>query len=459
MMRYWGVVFCFCLWGWGVQGQPEVALKQLLETPGLNHAAIGISVKKVGDGTTVLAHQAGMALTPASVTKLLPTVFALQERGKDFRFKTRVGYTGKIQDGTLTGDLILVAAGDPTLESRYFPNHSLLSPIVTALEKAGIQRIDGSIRVEGALPGVNIPGSWTWEDVSNYYAALYLPFNYRDNTCFYHFQTGVAGTPAKLKEIVPALPGVKIVNEVTAAAGNRDDARVFGGPYSEVLCIRGTLPQNRTLFKVKGAIHRPAEVFVAELTDILKARGITVAKKKIEEQPRTEWLTLTSPELGEIVFHTNKASVNLFAEALGCQVAPADWPEKVGMLLKEAGIPAEGMILKDACGLSPMDAVPASVFTDLLVYADKVVGETLGRSLPVAGKDGGLSGYCIGATALKGRMQAKTGSMSGVRCLAGYLTTTGNERMAFTVLINHYTCTASQLQKAVGKFLQSLLSY
>ncbi len=117
------------------------------------------------------------------------------------------------------------------------------------------------------------------------------------------------------------------------------------------------------------------------------------------------------------------------------------------------------MILKDACGLSPMDAVPASVFTDLLVYADKVVGETLGRSLPVAGKDGGLSGYCIGATALKGRMQAKTGSMSGVRCLAGYLTTTGNERMAFTVLINHYTCTASQLQKAVGKFLQSLLSY
>ena len=333
-----------------------------------------------------------------------------------------------------------------------------MNPIVTALEKAGIQRIEGSIRVEGALPGVDIPGTWTWEDVSNYYAALYLPFNYRDNTCFYHFQTGVAGTPAKLKEIVPALPGVKVVNEVTAAAGNRDDAWVFGGPYSEVLCIRGTLPQNRTLFKVKGAIHRPAEVFVAELTDKLKAGGIVVAKKEVGEQPRTEWLTLTSPELGEIVFHTNKASVNLFAEALGHLVAPVDWPEKAGILLQEAGISAEGVILKDACGLSPMDAVPASVFTDLLVYADKAVGEAFGRSLPVAGKDGGLSGYCVGATALKGRMQAKTGSMSGVRCLAGYLTTTGGERLAFAVLINHYTCTTSQLQKAVGKFLQSLLS-
>lgn len=209
MMRYWGVVFCFCLWGWGVQGQPEVALKQLLETPGLNHAAIGISVKKVGDGTTVLAHQAGMALTPASVTKLLPTVFALQERGKDFRFKTRVGYTGKIQDGTLTGDLILVAAGDPTLESRYFPNHSLLSPIVTALEKAGIQRIDGSIRVEGAITGSEYSGIVDLGRCFELLCSFVSPFNYRDNTCFYHFQTGVAGTPAKLKEIVPALPGAE----------------------------------------------------------------------------------------------------------------------------------------------------------------------------------------------------------------------------------------------------------
>lgn len=60
---------------------------------------------------------------------------------------------------------------------------------------------------------------------------------------------------------------------------------------------------------------------------------------------------------------------------------------------------------------------------------------------------------------MKGRMQAKIRVDVRVRCLAGYLTTTGNERMAFTVLINHYTCTASQLQKAVGKFLQSLLSY
>ena len=89
MMRYWGVVFCFCLWGWGVQGQPEVALKQLLETPGLNHAAIGISVKKVGDGTTVLAHQAGMALTPASVTKLLYLLY--RKEGKIFVLKPGSG--------------------------------------------------------------------------------------------------------------------------------------------------------------------------------------------------------------------------------------------------------------------------------------------------------------------------------------------------------------------------------
>lgn len=92
MMRYWGVVFCFCLWGWGVQGQPEVALKQLLETPGLNHAAIGISVKKVGDGTTVLAHQAGMALNSGLRDRNYCLLYLLyRKEGKIFVLKPGSG--------------------------------------------------------------------------------------------------------------------------------------------------------------------------------------------------------------------------------------------------------------------------------------------------------------------------------------------------------------------------------
>lgn len=440
----------------GVQGQENAALQELLATEGLGNAAVGISVKRVVDGTDVVAYHPAMALTPASVTKIIPTWFALQEKGADYRYRTVVYYTGEIKDGTLTGDITLKAGGDPTLDSRYFPHHSLVSALVNAIQKAGIRQINGKIRIEGAKAGTDIPGSWPWEDVSNYYGALYLPFNYRDNTYTLQLQSGAAGTPAKLVSVTPELPDVEVSCDVMASAVNKDNAWIFGGPFSSALHVRGTIPANRSAFKVKGAIHNPAAVFVHELSAELLKKGIRVEQNTSEGLPRTELITLYSPRLQEIVFHTNKVSVNLFAESLGVLTGGDDWQEKAKALFAAAGINAEGITLNDACGLSPMDAVPAGVFTDLLVYIGKQDNAAFLRSLPVAGVDGGLAGYCYSFPQLKNNMKAKTGSMSGVRCLAGYITRSNGEQLAFTVLINHYTCTVSQLQRAVGRFLAAV---
>ena len=447
----------WCLFCWVVQGQPETALQHLLDTEGLRHAAIGISVKRISDGREVVAYSSETALTPASVTKLLPTVWALQEKGANYRFSTSVYYTGTIDEGILSGDIVLQASGDPCPDSRYFPTCRLVRPLVEAIEKANIHRIVDNIWVEGALDGTDIPGSWPWEDVSNYYAALYLPFNYRDNTCILEFTTGRAGTPALLKSVIPVLPDIRIISEVKSDLRPADRAWIFGGPYSSQWIVKGTLPQNRASFQVKGAIHRPAAVFVHELTEELAKKGIEVKNGAGEASPRTTLFTLASPPLKEIVFHTNKASVNLFAEALGALVAGENWSEESVNWLAKNGIPADGAILKDACGLSPADAVPARVFTDLLIHAYRTLGETFVRSLPVGGVDGGLAGYCLQVPELKNNLRAKTGSMGGVRALAGYLTTRTGESLAFAILINHYTCTTSQLQQAVRNFLKTLL--
>ena len=420
-------------------------------------SAVSISVKQVKDGKSVAAYCPGMALTPASVAKLLPTWFALQEKGADYRFHTYVYTTGEIREGKLTGDIIVQAGGDPTPDSRYFPRHSLVKEVVEAVQKASIQHVQGRLVVEGAREGTEIPGSWPWEDISNYYAALYLPFNYRDNTYTLRFQSGAAGTPAKLLGAEPELPGWQIRNEVKAAAANEDNAWIFGGPYSRELYVKGSIPAHRSLFRVKGAMHAPAACFVNEVKGQLAKKGIDVEGKTVTDTERMELLHLTSPRLEEIVFHTNKSSVNLFAEALGQLVAGEKWPEKVKTLLKQAGVKVSGITLKDACGLSPVDAIPAETLTDLLVYAGKQENGAFVRSLPLAGVDGGLSGYCYASPELKQRLRAKTGSMTGVRCLSGYLTRKDGERLAFTILINHYTCTTAQLQRAVGKFLTTLL--
>ncbi len=206
------------------------------------------------------------------------------------------------------------------------------------------------------------------------------------------FQTGAPGTPAKLSGIVPELPGIEIRNEVKASAIRTDDAWIYGGPYSRVLCVKGSIPSHRTAFQVKGALHDPAAAFVHELTKALAAKGIPVEGKNVRETAENELCILVSPRLEEIVFHTNKASVNLFAEALGYLSAGEHWPQKVPDLLAGAGISAKGMIVKDACGLSPMNAIPARIITDLLSAIAREENGAFLASLPVAGVDGGLAG-------------------------------------------------------------------
>lgn len=451
------LIITACLLTLGVCGQAAVALQELLATEGIRNAAVGITVKQIKDGQMVIAHNPAMALTPASVAKILPTWFALQEKGADYRFQTSVSYTGDIKDGLLKGNIVLKASGDPTLDSRYFPNHTLVTALVLAIQKAGIRRIQGNILIEGAEKGTNIPGSWPWEDISNYYAALYLPFNYRDNTYTLTFRSGTPGSSAQLISIDPTLPGIEISNEVKVSAVNKDDAWIFGGPFSSGLCVKGTIPSGRSAFKVKGAMHDPAAFFINELTIALSEKSIQLEKQNSSATGQTELLRLYSPRLEEIVFHTNKASVNLFAESLGYLVGQEEWPGKASALLTNAKVDASGLILNDACGLSPMNAVPSQVFTDLLVNIGRGGNTVFLRSLPIAGVDGGLAGYCYAFPRLKNNMKAKTGSMSGVRCLTGYITRINGEQLAFTVLINHYTCPVAQLQKAVGRFLNSLL--
>lgn len=440
-----------------LQAQNEAVLKQFLQTEGLRYAQVGISIQSVSDGKEIFSYCAESALTPASVAKLFPTALALYRKGGNERFQTSVEYTGCLTDGVLKGDLVIVAGGDPTLDSRYFPKYRFLDELMALLLQKGILSIEGKIRVEGALKGEQIPGSWTWEDVSNYYAAVYLPFNYRDNTFTLQYRTKETGTWAECVSMKPVLPGIEIRHEVIATSNEQDNAWIFGGPYSNILCVKGTIPANRNAFQIKGAIHDPAGVFVAELKTKLAQNHIRVEEKECSDTTRTLLKTFVSPTLSEIIYHTNKISVNLFAEALGKAIGEKDGVTNIKENLQQIGIDISGMILKDACGLSPMNAVPAKIFTDLLVYMGRNHIPDFIASLPIAGVDGGLIGYCYASPELKHRLKAKTGSMSGVRCLAGYLTRKDGTRLAFTILVNHYTCTVAQLQREMGRFLSHFL--
>ncbi len=451
-----GLWMVLCLGATALYAQPGLALERLLANAGLRNAVMGIAIRDCADGKEVFNYQGQLALHPASVAKLLPSAWALEKRGADFCFKTRVFYSGGIREHAIEGDVVIVPSGDPTPDSRYFPDSCFIRKFVSVLREKGIHTIKGRIIVQGESEE-EIPGSWPWEDISNYYGALCHRFNYRDNTYCLNFTTGAAGTTARLLSVEPALSEIRFRNQVKAAASGGDNAWIYGGPYSNVLYVKGTLPAHQASFQVKGAMHQPEKYFIAELTTYLKKEGIKIEQRIPRNTTLEELWVYTSPLLEEIVFHTNKSSVNLFAEALGQLMAPFQYERALKRWLSGQGIDTSGILLKDACGLSPQNAIPAETIAHLL-YTQRNNTAWV-RSLPVAGTDRGLNVYLRHHPVLKNKLSAKTGSFSGVRCLAGYLTTSSGKRLAFAFFINNYTCPAAVVYEAVGAFLSDWVSY
>ena len=128
-----------------LSAQVDSALQKLLSTPGLKHAAIGISVKRVGDQKIISAYRSETALIPASVTKLFCTALSLQKVGPAYTFSTPVTYTGELANGILKGNIVIEAGGDPCLDSRYFPARRFMDTLIQAIKILGIHRIEGTV--------------------------------------------------------------------------------------------------------------------------------------------------------------------------------------------------------------------------------------------------------------------------------------------------------------------------
>src|ERR1700730_16505784 len=113
------------------------------------YASVSLTVLDAKTGEQVFAVNPNMGLATASTLKTITTITAFNLLGKDFQYQTQFGYIGSIgSDGTLTGDVIIKGAGDPTLGSwRYENTHEshILSVMVDALKKAGIKKINGRI--------------------------------------------------------------------------------------------------------------------------------------------------------------------------------------------------------------------------------------------------------------------------------------------------------------------------
>ncbi len=438
----------------------------------LAHASFGFAVCDVQTGEQIFKSEPQLSLVPASILKVVTTATALEVFGPDFRFQTALLYSGTIRHDTLFGDLQIKGGGDPTLGSKYFPaSGNFLDDWKGVLARKGIKIISGNLNLDaGIYEKYSIPNTWIWEDVGNYYGAGASGISYRDNLYEIHLSSGKEeGSATKIERTVPEIPGLDLRNEVLSSNFNADQAYVFGSPMENRRVIRGTIPKNQADFIVKASVPDPAALLAHEFRKKLQANGISISGETVFDVGKTGiWNQLAinqSPPLSEIIRITNHESVNLFAEHLlkhlafqktglgstneGCKTIIAFWKDK--------GLDMNGFFMNDGSGLSRFNCITASQMVGILNYMKirSNYSDVFYKSLPTTGN--GTLTLFSSVKFPNNCLHAKSGSMTRVRCYAGYLTTVTGRQLSFTIMLNNFSCSQSELTGKIEELLLELI--
>lgn len=457
-------------------------LNELKVDKDLRNATVGFYAIDLNTNEIIADLNSNLSMKPASTMKLITTAAALETLGADFRFQTKLAYTGKIDTAhnILHGNVIIIGGGDPSLGSKYFSSTAdadFIHKWIVAIKKLGIDSIDGNIISDASKYSQDmVPPTWSWEDIGNYFGAGACGLTCFDNlyTLYYNTSSYVGGK-TYITKIEPEIPGLIIENTVTSANSNSDNSYIYGAPYTYNRTIRGELPKGKTDYKVKGSMPDPALFLAQELKRNLIGEGLGVngeatTLRILNDSIQSfdyKIITITlSPNLSDIVSILNTKSINLFAEHLLIETAlkisgvndtksSADVIEGFWGL---KGMDTSGMSMNDGSGLSYYNYINPKQLVFVLNYMcnNSKNFDVYYSSLPISGQTGTLRSVCVNTIA-DGKIHAKSGSIRKVRCYAGYTVSNSGREIAFAMMLNNFNCSDSNARKKLEKLMIAMV--
>jgi len=441
--------------------------------PGVQRATWGIAVQSLARNERLFDLNAQTLMVPASVAKLVSVATAADAVGWNYQFTTTLRSSGSIEGGVLHGDLLVVGGGDPTIGGRGGDDFSTW---VEALMSAGIHRIDGRIVGIDDLFEEPRPGfAWSWDDLGYSTGAVFGALNLAENRLSVTVTPGaVAGAPTSLVYNVEALDLPITNRSMTAPAGSAPLVWPEMRPGEDVLTIAGSVPVGGMPATLLVSAGNPTMWFARMLRRRLIASGIDVTGPAADGDdisiPPADTAvilyTYRSHPLAEIVRPLLKESINLYGEAVQRLNASGPLPhtndqalDGMKQRLLSWGISADGFQIVDGSGLSRRDVVsPEMLLIVLIKMYDPASTSPWMLALPVAGIDGTLSARMKG-TPGENHVRAKTGTMSNVRSLAGYVTTRDGEPLAFSSIVNNFEGTGAEANAALDAIAVRLASF
>lgn len=461
-------------------------IDSMVSAPEFRTALWGILIVDPEARDTLYAHNAAKLFIPASNQKIVSGSVMLEQLGPEFRFRTTFATHGTIADGVLNGDLAIIGRGDPTMSNRMTKGDALaaLRAIADSLSQRGIRRIMGNVVAIGdAFPGPVRGAAWPWDGLNGASFAGVDELLFNEGLSTFRVRPGANVGDAAIVETRPArtFPNVR----VTATTIARDSTMASGpgrgraGTGTRVSAHHDTLT---SAVIVRGQIalgdsatitlphHDPNSAFVAALTEVLAERGIAVDRQPTtwSQESRVDSLfTVLSVPLKEIMPAVMKPSQNQIAEVflrtLGLEragVGTADSGRRVvERQFAQWKIPSDAFVVRDGSGLSRSDLIsPEAIVSILEAMRGSPNFAVFYESLPIAGVDGTIRTR-MRDTPAQGNLRAKTGTLSMVRSLSGYVRTADGRLLEFSMLCNNWTtpqAAVDRVQDAIGSALAQL---
>ncbi|MEG5174746.1 D-alanyl-D-alanine carboxypeptidase/D-alanyl-D-alanine endopeptidase [Microcoleus sp. B3-D7] len=439
-------------------GELGAQVDAIANRPEFSRSRWGILIQPLSSTTTLYSRDAQKYFIPASNAKLLTTAAALQKLGADFRIKTSV-YSGE------NGSLYVAGRGDPSIAEAQ------LKSLAQQLKQRGISQVNQLIGDDSYFQGSAVNPNWEWEDAQAGYGAPINSLIFNQNAIDLLLSPQAIGQPLKVTFAEPKLANQwQLQNNTVTVAQNESEFIEVGREFDRpIIRVSGQLKVGGEPESAYVAVVNPANNFLQYFQQALATEGIPVKQALVASASgnlNQELATVESPPLAELVRETNRESNNLYAEVLlrllgkvtGKMPVPQEDTGESGLkelkaVLTQLGVNPNSYILADGSGLSRHNLItPEALVETLRFMANSPAASIYRQSLSIAGESGTLKNR-LNNTPNRVILQAKTGTMSGVSALSGYIEVPNYEPLVFSIIVNQSDLSTAKMRSATDEIV------
>ncbi len=427
-----------------------------------NSSVVSMQVYNLTKDSLVYSINEKLLLHPASNLKILTSSAGLYFLSPDYEFTTKLYYDGEIEGGTLKGNVYIKGGFDPDLTKED------LETFFNAIEDEGIEIIEGNIYADVSMMDDNFWGKgWMWDDNPFSDFPYMTALNINDDCVTIEIKPTNIGERASVNILPHSLFYTFENNLITDSIKSHFTVTRDWKNRKNHFTIYGVINVNEEPLTFTRNLVNTNFYAATLLKEILYREKITVLgivdTSSVPENAKL--LSVISRKFGDVIVNLNKTSDNLSAEmtlrALGSLIKPEGISAKDGIIFVDSlisitGLNPEDYKIVDGSGVSHYNLISTELVLNILryfYYNEPDLYRILKESFPVAGIDGTLEKRMRNGNAFN-NVHAKTGTLSGVSSLSGYLKTINGSDIAFSIFVQNYLGSSKKARNLQDKICE-----